>query len=65
MLELLFGYWLGKRAERKQVNKVAEPEMTTYNDFYVESWGSYDQDTRSLEQLLKEARKNSANKNNQ
>lgn len=64
MLELLFGYLLGKRAGKKQVQERAEPEMASYDDFYVESRGSYEQDSRSLEQLLKEARKNSANKNN-
>jgi hypothetical protein len=64
MLELLFGYWLGKRAGKKQVNQEAEPEMTSYNDFQIESWSSYAQDTRSFEQLLKEARENYANKNN-
>lgn len=69
MLSELIAYSLGKRRARKQQERFLEsllPEeeedMPTQS---AQNWSAFDQDTRTLEQLLQEARKNSANKNNQ
>lgn len=61
MLSELIAYALGKRKARKdQIKQDIETEMAYYDD---SDWETSGQDTRSLEQLLKEARKNRANKN--
>ena len=64
MLSEYIFYRLGKRKARKEqvafIDSLREEEESEV--IYVES---QEQDTRSFEELLQEARKNRANKNNQ
>ena len=64
MLSEYIFYRLGKRKARKEqvafIDSLREEEESEV--IYVES---QEQDSRSFEQLLQEARKNRANKNNQ
>ncbi len=60
MLGLVVAYFIGKRVQKNQNQQPVEIEMTDYED-----WRGDGQDSRSLEQLLKEARENHANKNYQ
>jgi hypothetical protein len=65
VLSEIFAYYIGKRVSSKQTSKFTEDleredEMTPTQD-----WSSFDQDTRTFEQLLQEAREHRANKDNQ
>lgn len=68
MLSELIAYSFGKRRARKQQQRLMK-SLVVEEDNYVEAplagdWSCFDQDTRSLEELLQKARENSANKNN-
>ena len=69
MLSELIAYSFGKRRARKQQEQIIESllleEEESMPSQSIQNWSSFDQDTRTLEQLLQEARENSANKNNQ
>jgi hypothetical protein len=69
MLSELIAYSFGKRRARKQQEQLIESllseEEESMSSQSIQNWSSFDQDTRTLEQLLQEARENSANKNNQ
>ena len=69
MLSELIAYSFGKRRARKQQEQLIESllleEEENMSSQSIQNWSSFDQDTRTLEQLLQEARENSANKNNQ
>lgn len=69
MLSELIAYSFGKRRARKQQEQLIESllseEEESMSSQSVQNWSSFDQDTRTFEQLLQEARENSANKNNQ
>jgi hypothetical protein len=65
VLSEIFAYYIGKSVSRSRTNRViddseGEDEMTPTQD-----WSSFDQDTRTFEQLLQEAREHRANKDNQ
>lgn len=68
MLSELIAYSFGKRRARKQQQRLTE-SLVVEEDNYIEAplaedWSCFDQDIRSLEELLQKARENSANKNN-
>jgi hypothetical protein len=69
MLSEYIFYKLGKRKARKKYEQALEnlllEEEEDMSSESIQNWSAFDQDTRTLEQLLQEARKNSANKNNQ
>ncbi len=69
MLSELIAYSFGKRRARKQQEQLIEillsEEEENMSSQSIQNWSSFDQDTRTFEQLLQEARENSANKNNQ
>lgn len=69
MLSELIAYSFGKRRARKQQEQLIESllseEEENMSSQSTQNWSSFDQDTRNFEQLLQEARENSANKNNQ
>ena len=69
MLSELIAYSFGKRRARKQQEQLIESllleEEENMSSQSIQNWSSFDQDTRTLEQLLQEARENSANKDNQ
>jgi hypothetical protein len=69
MLSELIAYSFGKRRARKQQERVLESLLLEKEEDMssqsIQNWSSFDQDTRTFEQLLQEARENSANKNNQ
>jgi hypothetical protein len=69
MLSEYIFYKLGKRKARKNYEQALEnlllEEEEDMSSESIQNWSAFDQDTRTLEQLLQEARKNSANKNNQ
>ena len=69
MLSELIAYSFGKRRARKQQEQIIESllleEEESMPSQSIQNWSSFDQDTRTLEQLLQEAREKSANKNNQ
>jgi nucleotidyltransferase/DNA polymerase involved in DNA repair len=69
MLSELIAYSFGKRRARKQQEQLIESllseEEESMSSQSIQNWSSFDQDTRTFEQLLQEARENSANKNNQ
>jgi hypothetical protein len=69
MLSELIAYSFGKRRARKQQEQLIESllseEEENMSSQSIQNWSSFDQDTRTFEQLLQEARENSANKNNQ
>lgn len=69
MLSELIAYSFGKRRARKQQERLIESllseEEESMSSQSIQNWSSFDQDTRTFEQLLQEARENSANKNNQ
>jgi len=69
MLSELIAYSFGKRRARKQQERVLESllleEEEDMSSQSVQNWSSFDQDTRSFEQLLQEAKEHRANKNNQ
>ena len=68
MLSELIAYSFGKRRARKQQEQLIESllseEEESMSSQSIQNWSSFDQDTRTFEQLLQEARENSANKNN-
>jgi nucleotidyltransferase/DNA polymerase involved in DNA repair len=69
MLSELIAYSFGKRRARKQQERVLESLLLEKEEDMssqsVQNWSSFDQDTRSFEQLLEEAREHRANKDNQ
>jgi IS1 family transposase len=69
MLSELIAYSFGKRRARKQQEQLIESllseEEESMSSQSIQNWSFFDQDTRTFEQLLQEARENSANKNNQ
>jgi|694.fasta_scaffold61275_2 hypothetical protein len=69
MLSELIAYSFGKRRARKQQERVLESllleEEEDMSSQSVQNWSSFDQDTRTFEQLLQEAREHRANKDNQ
>jgi hypothetical protein len=69
MLSELIAYSFGKRRARKQQERVLESllleEEENMSSQLVQNWSSFDQDTRTFEQLLQEAREHRANKDNQ
>ena len=69
MLSELIAYSFGKRRARKQQEQIIESLLLEEEESMplqsIQNWSSFDQDTRTLEQLLQEAREKSANKNNQ
>ena len=69
MLSELIAYSFGKRRARKQQEQLIESllleEEENMSSQSIQNWSSFDQDTRTFEQLLQEARENSANKDNQ
>ena len=69
MLSELIAYSFGKRRARKQQEQLIESllseEEESMSSQSIQNWSSFDQDTRTFEQLLQEARENSANKDNQ
>ena len=69
MLSELIAYSFGKRRARKQQEQLIESLLSEEEESMslqsIQNWSSFDQDTRTFEQLLQEARENSANKNNQ
>ena len=69
MLSELIAYSFGKRRARKQQERVLESllleEEEDMSSQSVQNWSSFDQDTRSFEQLLQEAKEHRANKDNQ
>ena len=69
MLSELIAYSFGKRRARKQQERVLESLLLEQEEDMssqsVQNWSSFDQDTRSFEQLLQEAKEHSANKDNQ
>ena len=69
MLSELIAYSFGKRRARKQQEQIIESllleEEESMPSQSLQNWSSFDQDTRTFEQLLQEARENSANKDNQ
>ena len=69
MLSELIAYSFGKRRARKQQEQIIESllleEEESMPSQSIQNWSSFDQDTRTFEQLLQEARENSANKDNQ
>lgn len=68
MLSELIAYSFGKRRARKQQERVLESllleEEEDMSSQSIQNWSSFDQDTRSFEELLQEAREHRANKNN-
>jgi hypothetical protein len=69
MLSELIAYSFGKRRARKQQERVLESLLLEEEEDMpsqsVQNWSSFDQDTRTFEQLLEEAREHRANKDNQ
>ena len=69
MLSELIAYSFGKRRARKQQERLIESllseEEENMSSQSIQNWSSFDQDTRTFEQLLEEAREHRANKNNQ
>ena len=69
MLSELIAYSFGKRRARKQQEQALEnlllEEEEDMSSQSIQNWSAFDQDTRTLEQLLQEARENRANKDNQ
>ena len=69
MLSELIAYSFGKRRARKQQEQIIESLLLEEEESMplqsIQNWSSFDQDTRTFEQLLQEARENSANKDNQ
>jgi hypothetical protein len=69
MLSELIAYSFGKRRALKQQERVLESllleEEEDMSSQSVQNWSSFDQDTRTFEQLLEEAREHRANKDNQ
>jgi hypothetical protein len=69
MLSELIAYSFGKRRARKQQERVLESLLLEQEEDMssqsVQNWSSFDQDTRSFEQLLQEAKEHRANKDNQ
>jgi hypothetical protein len=69
MLSELIAYSFGKRRARKQQERVLESLLLEKEEDMssqsVQNWSSFDQDTRTFEQLLQEAREHRANKDNQ
>jgi nucleotidyltransferase/DNA polymerase involved in DNA repair len=69
MLSELIAYSFGKRRARKQQERVLESLLLEKEEDMssqsVQNWSSFDQDTRSFEQLLEEAREHRVNKDNQ
>ena len=69
MLSELIAYSFGKRRARKQQERVLESllleEEEDMSSQSIQNWSSFDQDTRSFEELLQEAREHRANKDNQ
>ena len=69
MLSELIAYSFGKRRARKQQEQLIESllleEEENMSSQSIQNWSSFDQDTRTFEQLLEEAREHRANKNNQ
>jgi nucleotidyltransferase/DNA polymerase involved in DNA repair len=69
MLSELIAYSFGKRRARKQQERLIESllseEEENMSSQSIQNWSSFDQDTRSFEQLLEEAREHRANKDNQ
>jgi hypothetical protein len=69
MLSELIAYSFGKRRARKQQERVLESLLLEKEEDMssqsVQNWSSFDQDTRSFEQLLQEAKEHRANKDNQ
>ena len=69
MLSELIAYSFGKRRARKQQEQIIESLLSEEEESMpsqsIQNWSSFDQDTRTFEQLLQEARENSANKDNQ
>lgn len=63
MLELLVGYWIGKRARKNELDREEQREIM--RNRIVQSTYS-DQDSRSFEELLIQAEENArAKQNNQ
>jgi hypothetical protein len=69
MLSELIAYSFGKRRARKQQEQLIESllseEEESMSSQSIQNWSSFDQDTRTFEQLLQEAREHRANKDNQ
>ncbi len=69
MLSELIAYSFGKRRARKQQERVLESLLLEQEEDMssqsVQNWSSFDQDTRSFEQLLQKAKEHRANKDNQ
>jgi hypothetical protein len=69
MLSELIAYSFGKRRARKQQERVLESLLLEQEEDMssqsVQNWSFFDQDTRSFEQLLQEAKEHRANKDNQ
>lgn len=69
MLSELIAYSFGKRRARKQQERVLESllleEEEDMSSQSIQNWSSFDQDTRSFEELLQEAKEHRANKDNQ
>ena len=69
MLSELIAYSFGKRRALKQQEQIIEglllEEEESMPSQSIQNWSAFDQDTRTLEQLLQEAKENSANKDNQ
>jgi len=69
MLSELIAYSFGKRRARRQQERVLESLLLEQEEDMssqsVQNWSSFDQDTRSFEQLLQEAKEHRANKDNQ
>ena len=69
MLSELIAYSFGKKRARKQQERVLESllleEEEDMSSQSIQNWSSFDQDTRSFEELLQEAREHRANKDNQ
>jgi hypothetical protein len=69
MLSELIAYSFGKRRARKQQEQLIESllseEEESMSSQSIQNWSSFDQDTRTFEQLLQEAKEHRANKDNQ
>ena len=69
MLSEYIFYKLGKRRARKKYEQALEnlllEEEEDMSSQSIQNWSAFDQDTRTLEQLLQEAKEHRANKNNQ
>lgn len=64
MLEVLFGYYLGRSFLKKELIKVQKTQETESKIMVESDYSSFSQDDRSLEQVLALAKENARAKQN-